>query len=79
MLLILFAAWRRYQATSWLENLVGPIGISNNPSEKEFISRLRNGLVLCNAINKVHPGAVPKVLSLLVLVQEKLVKSPNEM
>ncbi|KAJ6380903.1 hypothetical protein OIU77_029741 [Salix suchowensis] len=58
------AAWRRYQATSWLENLVGPIGISNNPSEKEFISRLRNGLVLCNAINKVHPGAVPKVVEI---------------
>ncbi|KAJ6408270.1 hypothetical protein OIU84_011561 [Salix udensis] len=58
------AAWRRYQATSWLENLVGPIGISNNPSEKEFISRLRNGLVLCNAINRVHPGAVPKVVEI---------------
>ncbi|KAJ6700022.1 KINESIN-LIKE PROTEIN KIN-14L [Salix purpurea] len=58
------AAWRRYQATSWLENLVGPIGISNNPSEKEFICRLRNGLVLCNAINKVHPGAVPKVVEI---------------
>ncbi|XP_073266190.1 kinesin-like protein KIN-14L [Populus alba] len=58
------AAWRRYQAASWLENLVGPIGISNNPSEKEFISRLRNGLVLCNAINKVHPGAVPKVVEI---------------
>ncbi|KAL9398343.1 hypothetical protein Peur_007304 [Populus x canadensis] len=58
------AAWRRYQAASWLENLMGPIGISNNPSEKEFISRLRNGLVLCNAINKVHPGAVPKVVEI---------------
>jgi kinesin family protein C2/C3 len=72
MLLFLFAAWRRYQAASWLENLVGPIGIANNPSEKEFISRLRNGLVLCNAINKVHPGAVPKVLSLLVLIHLSL-------
>ncbi|CAK7342632.1 unnamed protein product [Dovyalis caffra] len=58
------AAWRRYEAASWLENLVGPIGISRNPSEKEFISRLRNGLVLCNAINKVHPGAVPKVVEI---------------
>ncbi|KAF2308053.1 hypothetical protein GH714_034772 [Hevea brasiliensis] len=34
---------------------------AGHPSEKVFISRLRNGLILCNAINKVHPGAVPKV------------------
>uniref|UniRef100_A0A2N9IFI7 Kinesin motor domain-containing protein n=1 Tax=Fagus sylvatica TaxID=28930 RepID=A0A2N9IFI7_FAGSY len=56
------AAWRRYQAVSWLESLVGSLGISNRPSEREFISCLRNGLVLCNAINKINPGAVPKVV-----------------
>ncbi|KAK7840814.1 kinesin-like protein kin-14l [Quercus suber] len=55
------AAWRRYQAVSWLESLVGPLDISKHPSEREFISCLRNGLVLCNAINKVNPGAVPKM------------------
>lgn len=31
------------------------------PSEEEFRLGLRNGLILCNALNKVHPGAVPKV------------------
>ncbi|KAL4607875.1 hypothetical protein ACB092_09G207000 [Castanea dentata] len=56
------AAWRRYQAVSWLESLVGPLDISKQPSEREFISCLRNGLVLCNAINKINPGAVPKVV-----------------
>nr|POE46628.1 kinesin-like protein kin-14l [Quercus suber] len=56
------AAWRRYQAVGWLENLVGPLDISKQPSEREFISCLRNGLVLCNAINKINPGAVPKVV-----------------
>ncbi|XP_021619928.1 kinesin-like protein KIN-14L isoform X1 [Manihot esculenta] len=56
------AAWRRFQAAAWLESLVGPLGISSHPTEKEFVSRLRNGLILCNAINKVHPGAVPKVV-----------------
>lgn len=56
-----FSAWRRFQAAAWLESLVGPLGISSHPTEKEFVSRLRNGLILCNAINKVHPGAVPKV------------------
>ena len=61
-LMLIFAAWRRYQAVSWLESLVGPLDISKQPSEREFISCLRNGLVLCNAINKINPGAVPKVL-----------------
>jgi hypothetical protein len=58
---LIFAAWRRYQAVSWLESLVGPIGISNQPSERAFISCLRNGLILCNAINKINPGTVLKV------------------
>ncbi|XP_015583423.2 kinesin-like protein KIN-14L isoform X2 [Ricinus communis] len=56
------AAWRRFHAAEWLESLVGPLGLPGQPSEKEFVSRLRNGLILCNAINKVHPGAVPKVV-----------------
>uniref|UniRef100_A0A0R0EWD3 Kinesin motor domain-containing protein n=1 Tax=Glycine max TaxID=3847 RepID=A0A0R0EWD3_SOYBN len=56
------AAWRRYEATQWLESQVGPLGISNQPTERELISCLRNGLILCNAINKIHPGAVPKPL-----------------
>ncbi|KAG8503963.1 hypothetical protein CXB51_002248 [Gossypium anomalum] len=56
------AALRRYVAVAWLETLVGPLGVSSQPSEKEFISCLRNGLILCNVINKIHPGAVPKVV-----------------
>ncbi|EOY09185.1 Kinesin heavy chain, putative isoform 3 [Theobroma cacao] len=56
------AALRRYVAVAWLETLVGPLGISSQPSEKEFISCLRNGLILCNVINKIQPGAVPKVV-----------------
>ncbi|XP_038720144.1 kinesin-like protein KIN-14L isoform X1 [Tripterygium wilfordii] len=56
------AAWRRYQAVKWIESLVGPVGFSSRPSEREFISRLRNGLILCNAINKIQPQAVPKVV-----------------
>ncbi|CAI0439655.1 unnamed protein product [Linum tenue] len=63
------AVWRRYQATEWLDSVVGPLGISNKPSEKEFISRLRNGLILCNAINKVHPGAITKVVENNVPIQ----------
>ncbi|THF97232.1 hypothetical protein TEA_008142 [Camellia sinensis var. sinensis] len=56
------AAWRRFEATQWLDSLVGPLGISTQPSEREFISCLGNGLVLCNAINKIQPGSIPKVV-----------------
>ncbi|KAG6585852.1 Kinesin-like protein KIN-14L, partial [Cucurbita argyrosperma subsp. sororia] len=56
------AAWRRYEAVRWLESFVGPLGLPTQPSEMEFISCLRNGLVLCNAINKIQPGSVPKVV-----------------
>lgn len=58
------AAWRRFQATQWLDSLVGSLGISTQPTEREFISCLRNGLVLCNVINKIQPGSVPKVVEI---------------
>ncbi|KAK4485438.1 hypothetical protein RD792_008078 [Penstemon davidsonii] len=56
------AALRRYQAVHWLDYLVGPLGIPSQPSEKEFISCLRNGLILCKIINKIQPGSVSKVI-----------------
>ncbi|KAL5546337.1 hypothetical protein UlMin_006024 [Ulmus minor] len=64
------AAWRRFEAVRWLENIAGPLGISSQPSESEFISCLRNGLVLCNAINKIQPGAVPKVVESQSITRE---------
>lgn len=36
------------------------------PSEEEFRLGLRSGIILCNAINKVQPGAVPKVTLILI-------------
>ncbi|CAM0880656.1 unnamed protein product [Alopecurus aequalis] len=57
------AAWRRHQAAAWLQSMVGPFGISPCPSEQEFVAALRNGIVLCKAINKIQPGAVPKVVA----------------
>ncbi|PHT54517.1 Kinesin KP1 [Capsicum baccatum] len=59
-----FVALRRYQATHWLEFFVGPLGISSQPSEREFVSCLRSGSVLCNLINKVQPGSVSKVVEI---------------
>lgn len=67
------AALRRYQAVHWLQCFVGPLGISNQPSEKEFISCLRNGLILCNVINKIQPGSVPKVVDNHLPVQSEQV------
>jgi len=32
------------------------------PSEQQFCLSLRNGLILCNVLNKVNPGAVVKVV-----------------
>ncbi|RRT57917.1 hypothetical protein B296_00043984 [Ensete ventricosum] len=49
-----------HQAASWLESIVGPLGLPLEPTEKEFVSCLRSGIVLCNAINRIQPGAVPK-------------------
>lgn len=43
--------------------MVGSFGLSPCPSEQDFVSSLRNGIVLCKAINKVQPGAVPKVIT----------------
>lgn len=36
--------------------------LPDEPSEEEFQIGLRNGIVLCNALNKVQPGAIPKVV-----------------
>ncbi|KAL4572145.1 hypothetical protein LXL04_018914 [Taraxacum kok-saghyz] len=59
------AATRRYEAAAWLRKLVGVVGareLPAQPSEEEFRLALRSGLILCLVINKVDPGAVPKVV-----------------
>lgn len=59
------AALRRNEATGWLRTTVGFVcskDLPAEPSEQEFRIALRNGIILCNALNKVRPGAVPKVV-----------------
>ncbi|CAL9206860.1 unnamed protein product [Musa hybrid cultivar] len=59
------AALRRYEAAEWLRKMVGVNGardLPEEPTEEEFRLGLRNGIVLCNALNKVQRGAVPKVV-----------------
>lgn len=59
------AAIRRHEAASWLRKTVGIVcakDLPEEPSEEEFQLGLRNGIVLCNALNKVQPGAIPKIV-----------------
>ncbi|CAD6267589.1 unnamed protein product [Miscanthus lutarioriparius] len=57
------AAIRRHEAASWLRKTVGVVcarDLPEEPSEEELQLGLRNGIVLCNALNKVQPDAIPK-------------------
>ncbi|XP_058738847.1 kinesin-like protein KIN-14I [Vicia villosa] len=59
------AACRRYEAAGWLRKMIGVVAAKDlpaEPSEEEFRLVLRSGIILCNAINKVQSGAVPKVV-----------------
>ncbi|RLM69654.1 hypothetical protein C2845_PM17G14620 [Panicum miliaceum] len=50
------AAIRRYEAANWLRRIVGVVcakDLAEEPSEEEFRLGLRNGIILCNALNKV--------------------------
>ena len=62
------AAARRSDAARWLRKTVGVVigkDLPEQPSEEEFRLGLRNGIILCNAFNKVYPGTIPKVSSLI--------------
>ncbi|KAL5972404.1 hypothetical protein ACLOJK_041658 [Asimina triloba] len=58
------SASRRYQAVEWLRQMDqgASDALPKEPSEEEFCLTLRNGLILCNVLNKVNPGAVLKVV-----------------
>ncbi|KAJ1271424.1 hypothetical protein BS78_06G127600 [Paspalum vaginatum] len=58
------AAARRCEAARWLRQMEPEAGESlpERPSDEEFCAALRNGLVLCKVLNRVNPGAVPKVV-----------------
>ena len=64
VLFYVFLAMRRYEAAAWLRKMVGVVGARDlpaEPSEEEFRIGLRSGLILCNVLNKIQPGAVSKV------------------
>lgn len=62
-------ALRRYEAAEWLRKMVGVVGgkdLPAEPSEEEFRLGLRSGIILCNVLNKVQPGAIPKVFCIAI-------------
>ena len=63
------SASRRYQAAEWLRQMDhgASSALPKEPSEEDFCLALRNGLILCNVLNKVNPGAVLKVIYKLLL------------
>ncbi|CAD6263421.1 unnamed protein product [Miscanthus lutarioriparius] len=58
------AAARRCEAARWLRQMepAAAESLPERASEEEFCAALRNGLVLCKVLNRVNPGAVPKVV-----------------
>ena len=59
------ASLRRYEAAGWLRKTVGVVGgkdLPAEPSEEDFRIGLRSGIILCNALNKIQPGSVVKVV-----------------
>ncbi|XP_039021759.1 kinesin-like protein KIN-14G [Hibiscus syriacus] len=59
------ASLRRNEAAGWLRKILGVVGgkdLPAEPSEEEFRYALRSGIILCNALNKIKPGSVPKVV-----------------
>ncbi|GMH20456.1 hypothetical protein Nepgr_022297 [Nepenthes gracilis] len=62
------AASRRYEAAHWLRKMAGIVAAKDlpaEPSEEEFRLGLRSGLILCNVLNRIQLGAVPKVVESL--------------
>ncbi|KAL5548731.1 hypothetical protein UlMin_003962, partial [Ulmus minor] len=68
------AASRRYQAAQWLRQMDHGASetLSKEPSEEGFCRALRNGLILCNVLNKVNPGAVLKVVESPVIAVQSI-------
>lgn len=64
---VIGVAARRNQAARWLRQMdqVARDTLPEDPSEEDFCLALRNGLILCNVLNKVQPGAVLKVRYIL--------------
>ncbi|KAK1406929.1 hypothetical protein QVD17_38538 [Tagetes erecta] len=66
------AAARRNQAAEWLRQMDHGASelLPTEPTEEHFCQSLRNGLILCNVLNKLNPGSIPKVVEIPVIDTE---------
>nr|AMS24250.1 kinesin 14-IId protein [Marsilea vestita] len=53
------AVTRRQSLASWLQIMVGPLNISEEPTEEELLISLQDGKVFCNLLAKICPGLIP--------------------
>ncbi|KAI3715549.1 hypothetical protein L6452_22535 [Arctium lappa] len=59
------AATKRNEATRWIRKTVGVVAakdLPSDPSEEDFRMGLRSGIILCTVLNKIEPGAIPKIV-----------------
>ena len=54
------ASNRRFEAAAWVKSMVGSLDILCEPYEDDFFLCLRYGIILCDLLNKIQPGAVSK-------------------
>ncbi|GBG63061.1 hypothetical protein CBR_g36544 [Chara braunii] len=60
------AACRRQHAMQWMQMMTGA-DLPLDPSEEDFRKVLKNGVLLCELINRMQPGSVPKVCSAFLI------------
>ncbi|XP_074325550.1 kinesin-like protein KIN-14F [Apium graveolens] len=61
------ASLRRFEAAGWIRKMLGVVeagakDLPAQPTEDEFRIKLQSGIILCNVLNKIQAGAVPKVV-----------------
>ncbi|GLJ30814.1 hypothetical protein SUGI_0611570 [Cryptomeria japonica] len=59
------AGARRADVAVWLKCMFEsePLHLADEPSEEDLRACLSNGTLLCNLINKLNPGSIPKIIS----------------
>ncbi|KAK1374027.1 P-loop nucleoside triphosphate hydrolases superfamily protein with CH (Calponin Homology) domain-containing protein [Heracleum sosnowskyi] len=59
------ASLRRFEAAGWIRKMIGVVGAKDlpaEPTEDEFRIKMQSGIILCNVLNKIQAGVVPKIV-----------------
>lgn len=57
------AATRRTDVAAWLNGMFATVNLPDEPSEEDLRACLSNGSILCQVMNKLNPGSIPKIVS----------------